>query len=129
MSANGARGALLFTFNAFEFSDETTQSAIAIAANLSIDNVATTWPVPQTVPTAKDPTPCIKNAAPIVVEWFTNDVHLPCTHAAACIMLHPTAAQCHSNATVVHSNIMMVVFAHSMNPGKIVHYSNGSVRK
>ena len=45
-------------------------------ANLTLENVATTWPTPP-VPTTKNPTPCAANAAPIVVGWFSHDVRPP----------------------------------------------------
>ena len=45
--------------------------------NLTLNNVGTTWPVPQIQPSAKDPQPCTLNAAPIVVGWFGHDEHLP----------------------------------------------------
>lgn len=50
---------------------------VAKFRNVTLKNVGTTWPVPQVQPTAKDPRPCVLNAAPIVVGWFSHDVHLP----------------------------------------------------
>ena len=45
-------------------------------SNLTIQNCASAWPAPPP-PTAKEPHPCSMSAAPIIVNWFSNDVHLP----------------------------------------------------
>ena len=46
-------------------------------SNLTIQNCASAWPAPPPPPTTKEPHPCSMSAAPIVVNWFSNDVHLP----------------------------------------------------